>query len=214
MAITPEQKIEITKQHPLEKRSGEAGWRESPKAHQALLDYWTMGSGRSLPKLTRRYQELPEYTQPDHPDYREPPTSHLRTLKRWSSDHGWQKRIGYAQLLWYQEMEEVWRERQLEVRDADYKQAQKLRDSIAEVLAELPNFIQEEHRVIKRDGQELEIISVRLNESFFLKALDLASDLQRKATGLDKTTLALEGTADDGHIVIELTDSNISPEDI
>ena len=214
MSPTPQEQIQITETHPLAKRNGESGWRESTKSHQALLDYWMMGSARSLPKLADRYNTLPEYIQPDHPSYRDPPTRQLQTLKRWSSEHEWQKRIGQAQLLWIEEMEETWRTRQLEIRDADYHQGQRLRDAIEEVVAQIPNFIQQRRRVTEENGRTREIVTIRLNESFFLKALQLASDLQRKASGLDKSTIVHEGTGDSGQILIELTDSNISPEDV
>jgi len=57
---------------------------ETTKANAALHDYVMMGAGRSLQKLHQRYTK-------DAP--REPPTKHLRTLKKWSSCYDWQSRI-------------------------------------------------------------------------------------------------------------------------
>ena len=47
---------------------------ESTKAHQARIEYVTMGAGRSLDKLRQKYGRNPAYT---------------RHLERWSSQYGW-----------------------------------------------------------------------------------------------------------------------------
>ena len=56
---------------------------ETAKAHKGFVDYCEMGAGRSLLKLHRRYTERAL----------EPVTLHLRTLKRWSTEHNWQARV-------------------------------------------------------------------------------------------------------------------------
>src|SRR3990172_2547657 len=58
--------------------------RETNKARQAFEDYFNMGPGRSLAKLRQKYAK---YTA------KKPPTIHLRILQKWSSEHGWQKRV-------------------------------------------------------------------------------------------------------------------------
>lgn len=57
---------------------------ETIKAHNALMDYWLMGAGRSQEKLRQRYSE---------DTANEPPTIHLRTLAGWSTRYHWQARI-------------------------------------------------------------------------------------------------------------------------
>ena len=57
---------------------------ETPKAYSAFVDYCQMGQGRSLSKLHRNYTErIPGD---------DPPTRHIYTLKRWSTDNYWQER--------------------------------------------------------------------------------------------------------------------------
>lgn len=58
--------------------------KERQKAHDALMDYFLMGSGRSLGKLHQSY--IKDTSS-------EPPTIHQRTLAAWSSRHHWQARI-------------------------------------------------------------------------------------------------------------------------
>lgn len=58
--------------------------KESNKAAKAFEDYYNLGPGRSLAKLHRTYTE-------DAPE--SVPTKQLRTLKKWSTTHSWQKRV-------------------------------------------------------------------------------------------------------------------------
>ncbi len=60
--------------------------RETNKAKQAFEDYFNLGPGRSLATLAAQYQRQKGTKQ-------SPPTSNLRTLKTWSTKHGWQDRI-------------------------------------------------------------------------------------------------------------------------
>ena len=70
---------------------------ELRSANSALWDYVQMGAGRSLRKLRDAYEALEEEHQGDTdvaPHAREhPPTTVLRTLKRWSSRYQWQDRL-------------------------------------------------------------------------------------------------------------------------
>lgn len=63
--------------------AGEIKEGESKDAVIAFNDYARMGLGRSLAKLCERYQSATET----------PPTKRLNTLKRWSTDFGWQERV-------------------------------------------------------------------------------------------------------------------------
>lgn len=57
---------------------------ETQKAHNALMDYFLMGAGRSLAKLHQKYTNT---------TLNKPPTLHIETLKIWSSRYHWQARI-------------------------------------------------------------------------------------------------------------------------
>lgn len=74
---------------------------ETPLAYVAFLDYVEIGDARSLSKLHQKYTE-------DTPD--NAPTRHLRTLKKWSSEHNWQGRIRN----WLNERAVTYQERQVE----------------------------------------------------------------------------------------------------
>ena len=57
--------------------------KETNKARSAFEEYYNMGPGRSIHKLHALYQTQPETR----------PTRHISTLKSWSTNHGWQKRV-------------------------------------------------------------------------------------------------------------------------
>jgi hypothetical protein len=63
---------------------------ETIKAHNAFMDYFLMGGGRSFSKLFQQWERIstvPEaYPKP-------PPTKRFQTLKDWSSKFHWQARI-------------------------------------------------------------------------------------------------------------------------
>ena len=56
---------------------------EKPEAARAFEDYYALGEGRSLSRLAAMYRAS---TEPA-------PTRHIRTLKDWSTRHGWQQRV-------------------------------------------------------------------------------------------------------------------------
>lgn len=58
--------------------------RETNKARQAFEDYFGMGPGRSLAKLQRKYSKAKTASSPSR---------HLATLQKWSTAHGWVKRV-------------------------------------------------------------------------------------------------------------------------
>lgn len=60
--------------------------RETPDALQAFEDYWAMGDGRSLPKLFATYEQRMNRGEAV-------PAERIRTIFRWSSEHGWQERL-------------------------------------------------------------------------------------------------------------------------
>jgi hypothetical protein len=76
---------------------------ESQKAHNALMDYWMMGAGRSLRKLFEEYEKQADESekQADESEQQEnnaeptkkPPTTSWWTLSDWSQKKHWQARI-------------------------------------------------------------------------------------------------------------------------
>ncbi len=63
--------------------------KETNKARKAFEDYFNMGPGRSIKKLVRFYNK---------PTMKSPPTKHFSTLAKWSTNHGWQKRVQQREL--------------------------------------------------------------------------------------------------------------------
>lgn len=63
--------------------------QETPQAYQAFVDYKDMGERRSLHNLLEAYRNGSLYKScPENV-----PTDSLRTLKNWSTVHGWQVRV-------------------------------------------------------------------------------------------------------------------------
>lgn len=63
--------------------------KETNKARKAFEDYFNMGPGRSIRKLIQIYNV---------PATKKPPTKHFSTLAKWSTTHGWQKRVQQREL--------------------------------------------------------------------------------------------------------------------
>jgi hypothetical protein len=164
---------------PLGRRSG-----ESRKANAALHDYYLMGSGRSMPKLWRRYRNVTEAS----PGQELPPTRRLPTLKGWSVRYHWQERVGAAEALDAAERRRTRLERQIEVDDRDWSLGDKLRELAQAILDEGPKYLKTTRRVIKGKSGEAdrEIITVALDAPVAIRAAKLASDMQRAATGLGR----------------------------
>jgi hypothetical protein len=70
----------------IELLAGQAQSSESSKALQACNDFLRLGPGRTLPALLEHYDQYTEIHQ------NTPPTTSLDTLKRWSTQYGWQAR--------------------------------------------------------------------------------------------------------------------------
>ena len=63
---------------------------ETLKAHNALMDYFLMGAGRSFSKLFDQWQRI-QNVPGSLPN--DPPTKRFQTLKDWSAKYHWQARI-------------------------------------------------------------------------------------------------------------------------
>lgn len=158
---------------------------EAMKAHAALLDYYQLGDGRSMTKLLERYRDVPKTS----------PTRRLPTLKKWSVTHFWQARIEAQKLLDDAEDARLWAERRQAIREADFAQAEKLRKLANDILDQAPSFIKQKRRRVKGENGEPDqvIVTLELNPRLLIDAAKLASDLGRRAAGMETETVNLTG---------------------
>lgn len=123
----------------------------------ACNDFVRMGPGRSLPKLASQYAEMHQTT---------PPTLSLHTLKKWSTDYGWQERAELydAEIEAQAQAVEKERQRQRAARRAsimqdgvalDYERVAKLKLLAAELEAQIfyqPTYDPDALRLLRIDG--------------------------------------------------------------
>jgi hypothetical protein len=162
---------------------------ESRRANQALRDYVDMGAGRSLTKLYSLYRDrIATGYQP------KPPSSRLPTLKTWSTNYGWQARLTAIEKIQNEADRQLWADRRKQIIQRDYEQADELRALADMILAAAPSYVLSSRRFIPakkdKDGSfiepEREIITEALDGRLLVQALRAASDLQRRASGLDE----------------------------
>ena len=167
--------------------------RETRKANDALLDYWTMGSGRSLRNLHKKYTQATPETRP---------TRHLRTLKGWSTKFKWQLRVDQAKDLRDAEDEQTKSEWRRQVLIEDHDLGGELRDLALSILGEGPKYLKTTRRqvrgaresIVDKDGKtriiqlepDREIITVALDGHLMVRVAKLASELQRQSAGIDR----------------------------
>lgn len=170
---------------------------ETLRANQALADYWRLGPARSLAKLLESWGRFG-----DDSESPEPPTRRLKTLKTWSAKFDWQARIQAATLLQQAADEAEWLERRRAVREADWRQAEVLRDLADKILAEAPRFVISGRTLIKgQDGEpDREIVTVQLKLDLAIKSIETGSKLARLAAEMDsdrtRLTIQLEREID------------------
>lgn len=187
--------IDFDPSRPLDRCAG-----ETRPAADALLDYYRMGSGRSLRALLERYR-----TQAgSEGDSIRPPTRRFSTLFGWSRNNDWQARIeaqsrldkaaeDHAKAAAMAEAAARWAERRLTVRERDWAQAERLRQLADSILDEAPKFIKTTRKFIPgrpadgdRDGTpDREIITVAIDAKLMVGSLEAASKLQRLAAEME-----------------------------
>ena len=93
-----------------------------------------------------------------------------------------------------------WEARRRQVREQDWGAGEELRDLAANILAQSPQFLKTTRRLIKGHGgaPDREVVTIALDGSFLLRAVKLASDLQRQAAEVLPPTQRLEHTGQDG----------------
>jgi len=176
------------KDNPLARNPG-----ETRKANDALLDYWAMGSGRSLAKVDKKYTDATPETRP---------TSNLRTLKGWSTKYKWQARVDQTKALRDAEDEQIKSEWRRQVLIEDHDLGGELRDLALAILGEGPKYLKTTRRQVKgaretivdKDGKtrivqlepDREIITVALDGHLMVRVAKLASELQRQSAGIDR----------------------------
>ncbi len=158
---------------------------ETKKGHAALMDYYLLGRGRSLEKLLKSYQNATST----------PPTTRIKSLKDWSRFFAWQERIAAQTRLDDAARRAKWEDRQEEIREADYLQAGKLRQLVDDALKEAPAFLRQRRRIVKgEDGQPDQIIvTLAIDAKMIISGAKVASDLQRRAAGLEDETIKHTG---------------------
>jgi hypothetical protein len=113
-----------------------------------------------------------------------------------------------------------WEQRRAEVRESDWLAGVELRDLAAQVLAQSPQFVKTARRLVKggKGVPDREVITLALDGTFLLKAIGLASELQRQAAEVIPPTQRLEHTGADGgpiqhsQVTIYLPDNGRAPE--
>lgn len=159
---------------------------ETARAYAAFLDYVKLGEGRSLRRLLEQYQAWhgEKRRQSDGKVTADlPPTTRLRTLEGWSTRYRWQERLAAYQAELARREQAVWERRRAEVREADWQMSAELRELVRAALAQLPQFIKTTRTYVKgRDGEpDREVVTVQHDLPALLKALEVASALQRLA---------------------------------
>lgn len=158
---------------------------ESKKGNAALFDYYQMGRGRSLEKLLKSYQNA----------NKPPITTRIKTLADWSRFFYWQARVDAQERLDKIARQARWEERQEEIRETDYQQGQKIRKLVDDALKEAPAFLRQRRRVVKGEDGEPDqiIITLAIDAKLITQAAKVASDLQRRAAGLEDETIKHTG---------------------
>ena len=175
---------------------------ESAAAVAALGDYARMGPRRSLRELLERYSQQATNAQATG----KPPTGHWYTLCGWSTRHDWQARVIRFDELVAQAEQELWEQRRAELRQRDWNQAGELRDLVAAALPSANQFIESRRRTIRgQSGQpDREIITMSFDVTDLSRVLEIASKLQRLATGDSTENVELSGSVLDSLISAEL----------
>ncbi|MCK4958003.1 MAG: hypothetical protein KAT00_01350 [Planctomycetes bacterium] len=156
---------------PLERVKG-----ESRKSNQALRDYAMMGSGRSLRKLAERYKQYAN----------EPPTRFNNTLATWSLKNHWVARVEAWTVIEHKREQTEWEKRRREIRQVDWKHAERLRELADKIIEASPAFIKrrvklERGEIVNGVRVDRQIITVALDGHLLTKLEKVSSDLGRLA---------------------------------
>lgn len=166
---------------------------EPRTSNAGLLDYYRMGSGRSIRALATEYRNRNAINPLSNP-----PTLRVSTILTWSGRYDWQARIARREELdlaeekrvktkALEESAKLWAERRLAVRDRDWNQGEAIRNLTDEILARAPEFIKTKQRTItgKNGAPDTVIITRQLDIKLMIDALSTSSKLQRLAAEME-----------------------------
>jgi hypothetical protein len=167
--------------------------RESVKSNNALHDYYY--TGLSLRGLVDQYKQ-----GLNNPLAKKPPTLVYATIFTWSMTFSWAQRKKIQTEIDRKIEDDLWMKRRMEIKHKDYSQAEKLRELADRIITEAPKFTKATRRFLsgKRDaaGNQLEpdkeIITIALDGNLLINCLRTASELQRKAAGVDDRQINLD----------------------
>jgi hypothetical protein len=171
------------------------GSREQPRAVQALVDYWAMGASRTLERLAEQYVSQDAARALPKPRTMK---AYLALLKRWSTEYHWQARIARQVELDTEALTRQMQEERARIARQDLQQADRLRDLVEQALDAGPAFVrrkvkQGRPRIIE-DGQMVDegeptVITAALDTRFVTGGAKTASDLARRAAGMETERL-------------------------
>jgi len=192
---------------PLERAQG-----VSRKSNQALRDYAMMGSGRSQRKLIEHYKG-----QAASNPLAKPPTLIYGTLAGWCLRNDWVARVDAWTTIQQERDEAEWVERRRQIRQDDWKLADRLRELVNEILDAAPTFyrrkskiergetttrktrISDEETIIEKVRVDKQVITVALDGHLMAKAAKAASALGRLAAEVQPLPVKMEHS---GHVTL------------
>lgn len=178
--------------------------REPLIKNTALRDYYAMGPGRSIRRLAARYKEQKAQGG------KLPPTLKVNTLFKWSTVWAWQERVAAQTELDNQADKLEIDQRRRDALEAEWVNAQALRDIAGRIFAESANFIKTTRRVVRgtprivdQAGRVIDpgtpeqvITTLGLDLGLAIKAAQTSSQLARLSLGLvqEKTAVDVAGS--------------------
>ena len=168
---------------------------ETRKAHDALQDYWRMGSGRSLRELARKYNE---------PTTESAPTHHFRTLAAWSTRHAWQARIDRAKEIDDAALQREWEKRREEWKQKEWDVADKLLERAEQMLT----FPVAEVTYQNDDGSVQIVKPAKWKPADIARFAEVASKLARLAA-----EMATEKVEHEGNVILTYA-GNTDPDEL
>ena len=154
-------------------------WRrqigETPKAFKAFCHY------RNMPAMERSVPKAYAIGSPNSP-HRKDGNTHW---KIWANKYNWLERAAAYDEHLYERDRLKWEARRQAVKERDYEQGEALRKLADQLLITSHDFIQENRQFIPGENgkPDKEIIRQAIDAPTMLKIIDLASKIQRLATG-------------------------------
>ena len=164
--------VEWNKDDPLQKIP-----EEHHPAHKALMQYALMGKDRSQVNLMKLFEST---RNPVNGVQAKIPR--MTTLQGWSIKYEWVARVQRWDEIQQEKMQQLWLERKVQVREADWEHGRKLRQLAADILAEAPEFVRES--ITPQDDGKVIIVKA-LDVHALEKIEALASKLERLAAEME-----------------------------